>query len=462
MLLRLGGRLGCAALAFLLLTTQGALSYEAEDSNNAQGQLIQIYKEWLDLETRVFNSLSFRLSSLQLIREGFCAKLTLEDNLGRKWIFKPDYTEASKPHYGHYYVSGESACVIYRAYKLFGLQTPRIHFITLDINQKRVSGSIQEFMPNQGTLSKHPPYQISYRALSYLVKNHVIDWLLANYDCSPQNFLVLSFDETGQAEKIMRVDNEIAYWSLDNSELRYDWPYPQHQKPRTKYYYQLWKNYILKKISLGVENNFAFVQFVSDVPDDFFAKLILPVRTHSFKEISQSEFDKIKEEYGGFLKPMLCRKRSLIKDFKAFYIDLAKKREASLRFSKQKNYQKIVAAVSDNLIQEIEKLKKEKLQLIQAPSHASNIEAIFSLEGFFWLKQVYGYLYRKEDMSNLASVCNEALEKLVSLKAVTENKHEKEALEVYIGEVKKIRSGKSPSYNFAEINKIIDSVVPKN
>lgn len=93
-------------LFFLLSSLQTVFSYDNGDNRISYDNLIQLYTEWLDLEGRVFKKLSFKLSPFQLIKKGYSAKLILEDNLGRKWIFKPAYRKKTAP-----------SIFVYRLYK---------------------------------------------------------------------------------------------------------------------------------------------------------------------------------------------------------------------------------------------------------------------------------------------------------------------------------------------------------
>ncbi|MCK4917438.1 MAG: hypothetical protein KAS51_04430 [Candidatus Omnitrophica bacterium] len=139
---------------------------ELNHKNNDYKELINIYKKWLSLDSEVFQMLSFNLSPEQLIKKGAQTKLTLEDNFGQKWIFKPGSIGEKKYPYWDHSSKKEKAVIVYRLYKLLGLSSPRIHYITLNINGKKVSGNIQEFIPNHGTLSNYSPNQLNQKALN--------------------------------------------------------------------------------------------------------------------------------------------------------------------------------------------------------------------------------------------------------------------------------------------------------
>ncbi len=432
-------------LSFSLLLVQKSTLYKIKTKENSYTQLIEAYKEWLSLGKKMSTLLSFKLSSEQPAKEGQRAKLILEDNIGRKWLFKPDYIEGEKIL--NPVVRGKNAVAVYRIYKLFNIQTPRIIFLTVNINGKRMSGSIQQFIATISTLSEYPPSQISPCALDYILKTNVLDWLLANHNSSPLHFLVLSTDNYGKPNELTRVDNEAAFMLLGKDKLQSDWVAPWDKKP-TLYYHWLWKDYILNKIKLNLAENISFVKFVSEFPDTFFKGIIQPEFENSGQKHSNLEY-------------LLSRKLNLVKDIKEFYSALAKERNEPLIFHEDTDYQKIAAAITENLAREIKKLKEEILILQKSPTYPSKIDAIFSFGGFQWLSKVYD-AYWEGEKKNLIPVCDTALKKLSLLITYAENKYEKMALRIYTQEIKKIYSGEPPSFHRDEINKVIGSLTPEN
>ncbi len=428
--------------AFSLLIAQSIFSYETETNNNAYAQLIQVYKECLKLENETFKMLTFKFSSIQLAKRGYRPNLTMEDNLGKKWIFKA--LEERNP----YYTKGVIDTVVYRVYKLFGIETPEIHPISLNINGKDIYGSIQRYISNKGIMCGHDISNLSQDCFNYSIKAHVLYWLLANYDAHLGNFLVQSIDKKGNPKKIIRVDNDNAFWFLGQDKLEYDYIIPWHTKVSDFYYYRFWKAYISKNISLDLENNYSFIKFVSCFPDRFFEYLTLPAKIYNFGELTDSEFIKLRKKYSDFLEPIILRKRNLTKDFEEFYRDLAKQRGESLNFKKNIKYN--ANSILKGLTKAIKKRKKEKLALKKAPIYPQEINAVFSFEGFLNLKKVYMLYWSKNyERKDLTSLCNEVLETLSGLMASgSTNEYEKKALGIYIKETKKIRSGYAPSFPY--------------
>ena len=76
------------------------------------------------LRDEVFNKLVFRLvESNPLKSKNF--KLLVKDQLGRDWIFKAGESAAE-----------DGAVAVYRLFRLFGLETPEIHYKAFKINDE--------------------------------------------------------------------------------------------------------------------------------------------------------------------------------------------------------------------------------------------------------------------------------------------------------------------------------------
>ena len=249
--------------------------------------LIKTYKEFVTVENNVFEKLVFTPSDFQF-KKGTRLKLILEDQFGRKWIFKPGNVE-------------QRSMVVYRLFMLFGLESPETHIVSFIINGKQISGSMQMFITHKGTLDQVAPNSLSKEALSYLLKEHVLTWLIANYDAQPVNFLVISSAEKGKINKIVRVDYDSSFLLLGQDNLEIDYISPWQNNPYKSYYTILWKSFIAKDIFLDLKNNYRFVLFVSYFPNDFFEELISPAFVNNnLLDIILSKFKlwrKISEEY---------------------------------------------------------------------------------------------------------------------------------------------------------------------
>lgn len=437
-------------ILFSLLIPQKIFAFKKKNIKTTYAQLIQTYKKYLKLENEVFEMLSFKYSLSQPIKDGTRLKFTLEDNLGKKWIFKPDYLKKQGPKRSQ----GIAAAIVYQVYKLFGVNTPRTHFTTLNINDKKISGSMQEYVKNKGTLLNCPPSQVSPEILNYLLQSQVLDWLLANHDTNRKHFLITSLNFQNKPKKVIRIDNDAALFLLDNDELRYDWKSHHFTKISSNYYFRIWQSYLLNQIDLNISKNLIFINFITNFPNDFFISLILPIKIHNFKKIPQSELKIALKNHTLFLETLLLRKNNLTKDFENFYQNLAEKKRMPFNPHKDISTSKLISSTVKLLTKEIKNLKKTKSQLETTSKYSSHLNMLFSFEGFSEIRKVY-YTYWKEEKNNLTTVCNNALEELYSLKKSSKNKYEKEALDIYIKDIINIRSGEPAIFRFDEINKII-------
>mgnify|MGYP003335179458 FL=1 len=114
-------------------------SFKARESYQ---ELLKNYRTSKTLEDKVFDRLIFRLSERSL-DDSINFKFLVYDQLGREWLFKagPAAAEAG-------------AVAIYELFRIFGLDTPEIHKKTFQVNGQTISGSLQRFVPNLGSIQK--------------------------------------------------------------------------------------------------------------------------------------------------------------------------------------------------------------------------------------------------------------------------------------------------------------------
>ncbi len=430
-------------MAFFLAVPEAALSKSGPDHTGEYNRLIRVFEQWLYLENKTIKQLTFRLSPVQSIKTGACLKFMLLDDLGREWIFKP---------FLHY--KSNSSIIVSRLFKLFGIESPVVHFVSLNINGKNVYGGIQRFIPNTGTLSNFTPERISSNGCDYLIKTHIFYWLFDNYDANPTNFIILSLDDDGKAENIARVDNEIAFIFKDRDKLR-----DTHKKIAGTYYNRIWEAYTLKKIDLDLRGNYAFVKFVENFPDWFIAKIIQPLIIKDYDKLTNTDFYGTNIDKNRLLETIILRKKNLSDDFAEFYRDLAAQRADALILPKEAPYQKFIARIREDLLKLTTELKREisGIKKKGMPVKALEIKAVFSFEGYKLLDGVYmSYWVKKE--KDLSAECDYALRQFARLKAVTVNKCEKKALELYSQEVEKIFHGAKPSFSYSDISQLVNIV----
>ncbi|MDD2702778.1 MAG: hypothetical protein PHC33_02060, partial [Candidatus Omnitrophica bacterium] len=149
----------------------------------AYAELFSVFQEYRHAEDGLFGALSFRFDDKSSqYASGQTVKIILKDPLGQRWIFKPCLPQRDylKPPGFLCCTEKFNSIAIYRVYKLLGVATPRIGFVKLRINGRNMTGSLQEYVPNEGTLFVDGIRYLAPEACLYLHKMEVLDWIFLN------------------------------------------------------------------------------------------------------------------------------------------------------------------------------------------------------------------------------------------------------------------------------------------
>ena len=413
----------------LLLVAFSSFSFQAvakPPKNPEEGpyqKLIRLYSECIRLEEAIFSKLSFELSPDQFVKTGSNLKLTLLDNFGRPWIFKPTPPESSKEY---------RAIAGYRIYKLFGLNSPETHAITLTLNGKTEKGSIQRYVEHLPGHSGFTEYKLAPGVVDYLLKAQTLDWLLKNYDTNFENFIILS-QEKGVVDGLCRVDLE-ALLSEERGAYNYGSMIYEPEKPWFKkediLYHWLLQEYNSGKIDIDWKSNLPFVEFVADLPDDFFKLQVLPGKTSNF-----SSSGKISAQNENFLDPIIKMKKNLRSDFGRFYDGLGGDSGGGWYSSGSKEDE--IRKACDNLSRRIEELKIEEGSCRDLVARPVKIEARVCVEGYKIVYQFRSDRAYKE--KGWEAEFDRAWRRLSRLESEASGEREKEAIRYYKQQMRKIR-----------------------
>jgi hypothetical protein len=399
----------------------------------AYQKLIQLYLECVRLEDANISKLTFELAPQQLIKSGSKLKLTLEDNFGRAWIFKPAMFNSGKEY---------RATVAYRVYKLFGLNSPEMHVIRLMLNGKEVTGSIQRYWDNVTPQYDFPEGKVGPGAVRFLLKAQVLDWLLRDYDTRFENFLILS-PEGENIEELCRIDFELIL-EPENNGYNYDYMYymppKDWLKPEKIYYYWLAKEYESKKIDVDWRANYPFVEFVADIPDDFLNSQLLPIKTRDFKKADRFvEGGNAAGEADGFLEQVIKIKSNLKGDFSRFYDRLSAMSQSPSEYLSEGKVAEIEESC-DNLSRRIKELKAEEEKSKNLIPRQSKIVARVSLEAYELLYHLR--VFHPLSSKNFAFEFDQAWKKMSRLEETAKEEYEKEAIRYYKKQMLEFRSDK--------------------
>ena len=237
-------------MRFCVLAICCALLLSCQKKPTPYSRLIEKFREAESAENAAFSQLAFRPVS-KSFPPSITYKVTLEDQLGRLWLFKAGSSTAM-----------DGAVIVYRVSNLFGYDTPEIHYKKLTLNGEEVEGTIQRVIPNIGPLESFPLTALPSPAKDYLARSHVISYLLANHHVHAEQFLVLSQDGKTPSN-LLRIDNSVDWFLLGRDRFDLDFHTPMISREQMGYG-TFWRQYILKGI-LGKEWSKEFSAYADPV-----------------------------------------------------------------------------------------------------------------------------------------------------------------------------------------------------
>lgn len=225
------------ALLLLLQSAVLEVGYSSVTKKENYQPLIEKFRESEHLEKTAFAQLVFTFSPQQL-KQSMVFKFVVRDQLGRDWLFKGGDNSGS-----------DGAVLIYRIYKLFGLETPEVHKKDFILNGKKISGSVQRLVPNLGNLHQAYPNfsQLPATAHEYLAKNHILSWLMANHQTYGRQFLITTNDGK-TASGITRIDNGVEWFVIGTDSLDLDYEIPNLWHLPSVGNAGFWRAYLMKYI----------------------------------------------------------------------------------------------------------------------------------------------------------------------------------------------------------------------
>lgn len=263
------------------------------------------------------NQESFVLSKKQM-RESARFKLVVEDRSGRRWLFK----EGMDQVYG--------SMAVDRLNLGIGLPTVLLQPFELNVNGRKLKGSLQPFVENTRDLFEVSYLELPQQAIQQMAVHHVVGWAILNHHVHPKQFLVTM----PGAENIYRIDNSVEWFLLGEDALAVDYATPLLWESRANGYLHFFRLYLSKAIEIDLSSLFSVIAFIQDMPDEIFLGLMAEGLSADLSYMSGASIEGLKirapelsyePDTERFRSKLLMRKRNLVKDFKAFYRTLAEK-----------------------------------------------------------------------------------------------------------------------------------------
>lgn len=219
------------------------------------------------------------------------------DPQGNDYLFKP--VKAGQEHLAEAEIAGSAIS------REVNPQAPVVEPITLDGK----FGSFQKLIKNRGDVSSLELNEMTTSQLAVIQREQVVDWVIANFDAHPENFLV-----TGQAKKIVPIDkgDALKYSAKDVLSTTYN---PRGGKEPI--YNTLWQTYVsdpkFRKV-MSFKPTLDAVTKLQQLPERDFVALLMPY--------AEAKFAGDEEKIAAFMEVAVGRKRALLTDFRAFFLSL--------------------------------------------------------------------------------------------------------------------------------------------
>lgn len=281
-----------------------------ENSKEPYGNIIRKFNQLENLSQKNFERLVFKRSSFQF-RDAKSPKFILEDQFSRRWLFKMEE------------VGADGALAIQKLYTIFGLYTPDVFRVTLNINGIPTKGYIQVFHKTKGTLYENSLYSLNENDTNYLAQAHLLDWLAANHHVHPGQFIVI---KQKQGSSISHIDNSVEWQLFDSDQLSIHYESPIMWNVRQVGYSGFWRTILLRK-SIDFNALFSLVKLIVNFPEDAYTQLFKDIFTNQFQWSTNKDLDFLKKSYPeinfsttktDFIKHILKRKSSIVKDYSTF------------------------------------------------------------------------------------------------------------------------------------------------
>lgn len=329
-------------ILFLILTSFincfAATTAESQKIKDSVSKSIEIFSELETLRREEMSLLRFDNSPVK-VNSSRSYKFVLRDQTGRDWLFKAGASS-----------SMDGAIAVHRISTLLGVLSPRMHYKKIEINGTEITGSLQELIPDVKGFTGNWA-ALNEKSRDYVLKNHVLSWLLANHHVHPDQFLIRK--STSDEQQLIRIDNSINWMLFGSDRLDIEYRSPMLSQTPFAGYSDFWNQYLFSgqkfnkifseregikdtfmvKYDLNLNEALLLTKYIGLIPEDYYKDFFsFCVKNNLFftsnnEAIAAAWLTPVNYiKYGDktkFLDRVLARKDSIFNDYSKFFAELS-------------------------------------------------------------------------------------------------------------------------------------------
>lgn len=195
-------------------------------------------------------------------------KYIYEDATGRRYIFKPAESKGGKPEPFRAYIQEAASQLGARLYE------PGSFVEIRSMNLRGEFGTVQPLLPGvKGDLKKIGWQSLGPEAWKQIQREHVLDWVIGNFDSHAGNFIYL------EGGRVLGIDKEQAFRYLYDPK---SWRMSLNYHPNAVYgeqeplYNALYRAFAQNKVDLDLQAVLPVLQRLERIPDDEYRAIFRP------------------------------------------------------------------------------------------------------------------------------------------------------------------------------------------
>ncbi len=238
-----------------------------------------------------------------------------EDKHGQRYIFKPAQTKAGKPEPFRAYVQEAASEISKRIYD----EGQFIQVKTVTDASGRL-GTLQKLLPDvEGDLKKISWTTLTPEQLRQIQREHVLDWVIGNFDSHGGNFILL------KDGRVLGTDKEQAFRYIADPK---SWKMSLDYHPNAIYgeqepiYNTIYRAFAKKDVDLDLQAVLPALQRLEAIPDEEYRAILRP-----YAEALHGKGEKAEQ----LLDLAVKRKHETREQFRQFFTDLLKARDPKFK-----------------------------------------------------------------------------------------------------------------------------------